>query len=796
MKLKSKIFVPKTIFAPVLSIGFVFIFVLLGFFSENIDYIWQEFNQGYVGQAKQNLLFNNNTKILRDEQSKSINHGWLSKVIENIKKQEYEINWQPSVNAYQSPNRAQNLRFTYYKDGFSAKPRTTRIPKSGQDISGKSLDEIEYETIEDWEISLKVVGVKSGREVIPFKGEELKVEKNYAEIEDKNVKIEYINNEEGMRQNFVIKENLGGERIEVLMKVDGTLKTFVGRDAVAFRNKNSEDKMYYRGLKVWDSEGKDLVAYFSKWNSEGFSIVVNTRDAVYPIVVDPLSTTANWTAESNQADARFGVSVSTAGDVNGDGYSDVIVGARLYDNGETDEGIAFVYYGSASGLSTTANWTAESNQVGAQFGYSVSTAGDVNGDGYSDVIVGANLYDNGQTNEGAVFVYYGSASGLSTTANWTAESDQVNAQFGFSVSTAGDVNGDGYSDVIVGAYLYDNGQTDEGAVFVYYGNGGTGTRKTLQQYKPLSSVIVGPHGMTGEVGEVRFGAYAKSPFGRAKGKLVWEYKPTGQPFSGASGEGNFVDLGTAGTELTMDISGITTGYNYRWRVRTKYSSVNNPYQVYSPWRYYEVYQPLSFGSFKAQDSPLPVELLFLTAEAKEGKIILRWQTVTEINNYGYEIERELIEEASAKKEGWTKIGFISGSGNSNSLKIYSFEDKEAPYGRLKYRLKQIDIDGSFSYSSEVEIINKVPKIFSLKQNYPNPFNPITTIEFTIPEDGMVELKIYDILGREIETLIKEELPSEKLHRVEFDGSKLASGIYFYRLESKNHTAIKKFILMK
>ena len=162
--------------------------------------------------------------------------------------------------------------------------------------------------------------------------------------------------------------------------------------------------------------------------------------------------------------------MATAGDVNGDGYADVIVGAPNYDNGQTDEGRAFVYYGSASGLSTTANWTAESNQASAYFGYSVATAGDVNGDGYADVIVGAPNYDNGQTDEGRAFVYHGSASGLSATANWTAESNQASAYFGYSVATAGDVNGDGYADVIVGAPNYDNGQTDEGRAFVYHGS--------------------------------------------------------------------------------------------------------------------------------------------------------------------------------------------------------------------------------------------------------------------------------------------------------------------------------------
>src|SRR5206468_1844262 len=118
--------------------------------------------------------------------------------------------------------------------------------------------------------------------------------------------------------------------------------------------------------------------------------------------------------------------------------------------------------GSASGLATSPAWTAESNQANAQFGSAVATAGDVNGDGYADVIVGASLFDNGETYEGRAFVYLGSASGLVTSPVWTAESDQAGALFGSSVATAGDVNGDGFSDVIVGASSYDNGQTNEG----------------------------------------------------------------------------------------------------------------------------------------------------------------------------------------------------------------------------------------------------------------------------------------------------------------------------------------------
>jgi hypothetical protein len=196
------------------------------------------------------------------------------------------------------------------------------------------------------------------------------------------------------------------------------------------------------------------------------------RAFVYHGSESGLSSSPDWMDESDQAYANFGNSVSSAGDVNGDGYSDVIVGAYEYDNEQDNEGAAFVYYGSESGLSSSPDWTAESDQAYANFGNSVSSAGDVNNDGYSDVIVGAYEYDNGQTNEGAAFVYYGSESGLSPSPNWTAESDQTGARFGVSVSSAGDVNGDGFSDVIVGARSYSNGQLQEGGAFVFHGSSG------------------------------------------------------------------------------------------------------------------------------------------------------------------------------------------------------------------------------------------------------------------------------------------------------------------------------------
>src|SRR6185295_7618014 len=183
-----------------------------------------------------------------------------------------------------------------------------------------------------------------------------------------------------------------------------------------------------------------------------------------------LATTPVWQVESNQVAASLGVIASSAGDVNGDGFDDVMLGVYPFDNGQSDEGEVFLYYGSPTGPSLTPSWSAEGNQAGAFFGYSVASAGDVNHDGFGDIVIGAVSYDNGQMNEGRAFAYYGSLTGLPATPNWTVESNQVSAQLGFSVASAGDVDADGFGDVIVGIPLFDNGQQDEGRASVYLGS--------------------------------------------------------------------------------------------------------------------------------------------------------------------------------------------------------------------------------------------------------------------------------------------------------------------------------------
>jgi len=239
----------------------------------------------------------------------------------------------------------------------------------------------------------------------------------------------------------------------------------------------------------WTAESDQVLAEFGSSvatagdvNADGYSDVIvgaylytngnnnEGRAWLYLGSASGLATSPAWTVEANQDDAKLGISVATAGDVNGDGYSDVIIGAWSYTNGQTDEGRAYVFHGTGAGLAGSPSWTAESNQAMAGFGGSVACAGDVNGDGYSDVIVGASDYDNGESNEGRAYIYLGSTTGLATAPARTLEGNQIDGNFGWSVATAGDVNGDNYSDVIVGASLYDNGQADEGRAFVYLGS--------------------------------------------------------------------------------------------------------------------------------------------------------------------------------------------------------------------------------------------------------------------------------------------------------------------------------------
>jgi hypothetical protein len=206
--------------------------------------------------------------------------------------------------------------------------------------------------------------------------------------------------------------------------------------------------------------------------------------------------------------------------------------------------------------------------------------------------------------------------------------------------------------------------------------------------------------------------------------------------------------------------------------------------------------------------PIPVELVSFTAEIDDIVVTLFWQTATETNNLGFEVQR-LQNSKIEKLQEWKTIAFVPGFGTTTEPRSYSFVDEDVATGKYKYRLKQIDLDGSFEYSQEVEAEVKAPNVFSLEQNYPNPFNPTTKIKYTIPvvethRDAslLVTLKVYDILGNEVATLVNEE-QEPGVYEVEFSTESsfrlvrnLTSGIYFYQLRAGEFNQTKKMILLR
>lgn len=194
-----------------------------------------------------------------------------------------------------------------------------------------------------------------------------------------------------------------------------------------------------------------------------------------------------------------------------------------------------------------------------------------------------------------------------------------------------------------------------------------------------------------------------------------------------------------------------------------------------------------------QDAPLPVTLAsFAASNINKRDVKLSWTTSTEANNYGFDIERKLTD------GNWQKVGFQNGSGTSNTPVNYNYTDIKLNTGKYNYRLKQIDNNGNFHYydlSSAIEV--GIPVKYDLSQNYPNPFNPVTKIDFDLPKDSRVNIAVYDILGREMKSIVNE-FKKAGYYTVTYDASALSSGTYFYRLltDGDKNIITKKLTLVK
>jgi hypothetical protein len=186
---------------------------------------------------------------------------------------------------------------------------------------------------------------------------------------------------------------------------------------------------------------------------------------------------------------------------------------------------------------------------------------------------------------------------------------------------------------------------------------------------------------------------------------------------------------------------------------------------------------------------VPVELISFTVDVVESKALLSWSTASETNNSGFEVQRK------SNSEEWESIGFVTGSGTTTETRSYSFTDNLTSTGNYLYRLKQIDYDGAFQFSDEVEILASYPAEFNLAQNYPNPFNPNTLIEFSIPENAKVKLSIFNSLGEKVTELVNTSLAAGK-YSYQWNAGNVATGIYLYELRTENFVSVKKMMLVK
>ncbi len=586
--------------------------------------------------------------------------------------------------------------------------------------------------------------------------------------------------------------------------------------------------------------------------------------------------------------SNFGFSVSPAGDFNGDGFDDVFVGSPFWgESGSYDVGKTYVFYGGRN-MDNIPDVTMTGYVPNNMFGYTASTAGDVNNDGYSDVIVGTSELDDKayiffgganpdnapdlifneppqndsynmvfmnddfdgdgysdvivgtphfNNNTGKAYIYRGGEN-MDNLADFTMTGEEAGSKFGSWVSTAGDVNDDGYSDIIVSAPWYQN---RKGRAYLFYGFG--------EAARTLSALSITPENIVKQIGEqaevtgsvnnklgqpmsnIRINFFVRganhaygSGMSNGSGNVTYQYSAGYPGFDTIiAASGKFRDTSIVFWEpgnsciagpIHVPVNSISLYYtetslnafydlsNFD-NTNARIISGNENDSVYvdagSNHGHFVLYLAIPDSIICSKhvyvDSPYPVELTAFNSNIIGKDITLSWSTSTELNNSGFEIQRA-IENEKLKIENWNKIGFVSGGGTTNEPKDYSFTDRNLETGEYKYRLKQLDFNGNFEYFEFPEVVSiGIPDKFDLSQNYPNPFNPVTTINYDLPNDGIVTIKVYDILGREMKMLVNE-MKTAGYHKIKFNAADLASGAYLYRMVAGDFIAVKKFVVLK
>ncbi len=536
--------------------------------------------------------------------------------------------------------------------------------------------------------------------------------------------------------------------------------------------------VFTRSNGVWSQQGSKLLGTGAVANpsvfqghsvalsADGNTAIVGGYEDNYYVGAAWIFTRSNGTW-SQQGGKLVGTGATGYGSEQGTSVSLSADGNTAIVGGPVDstnyEGAAWVFTRSGSVWSQQGSKLVGTGATGSNSifqGSSVSLSADGN-----TAIVGGNG-DN--TNVGAVWVFTRSDTVWSQQGGKLVGSDAIGTPYQGSTSAIS-LSADGNTAAVGGS----EDSSDVGAVWVFTRSGsvwsqqgsklvGTAANGTAMQGTSVSisgggdTIIVGGQEDSTYVGAVWVFTRSGGVWSQQGGKLVG---------SGATGE--YAPRQGCSISLSADSYTAIVG------------GENDNGGIGSVW------------VFATPNAPLPVELTSFIASVSNFTTILAWMTTTEVNNAGFDIERQ-----PASTQLWTKIGFVAGAETSNVPHSYSYTDNVGSAGTYSYRLKQIDHDGAFTYSQEVQVTIAVPNVLALSQNFPEPFNPSTTIQFTVPNDGRATLKVYNAIGQEVATLFDAEATAGTNHQVQFNASNLASGVYFSRLEFGGKMQMNKMLLLK
>jgi FG-GAP repeat protein/flagellar hook capping protein FlgD len=504
---------------------------------------------------------------------------------------------------------------------------------------------------------------------------------------------------------------------------------------------------------------------------------------------------------------QFGISVSSAGDVNGDGYGDILVGDFLHDAGGTNAGQAYVYYGGAT-PDTTPDVTLTGQTAGDNFGFSTSSAGDVNGDGYADVIVGAPSNSAGGLGAGRAYVFCGGP-GVDAAPDLTLTGVAPGDNLGTSVSSAGDVNGDGYADVIVGASHNDAGGTDAGRAYVYYGGPGADAQADMMVTGAAAgdqfggSVSAAGDGLADGYGDLIVGAGGNDAAGTDAGRAYlydcnrhFVLSPNGGETWNVGATKTVSWAGAEPADLWLSVDGGRTYDLLRTRVGGSENNVLSLFVPHSPTKFARVRVTPSNPAVRGQDesdSTFTIQtsvalLALLAAPAPNGSrgSVISWRTDPGPEDLaGYKVER------ASSGDGWSQLVALT--------RETSITDSDGGPG-TRYRLFAVNGFGEELLLGETAIAPRVPLAA-----WPLPYRGgKLSITFATRSGlgggpGSAEVSLYDASGRLVRTVAKGQFTSGYQSAIwdgrDAQGRTVASGVYFLRATTAGDDRAIKFVVL-